>query len=92
MYSLESPHRGDSNTHTQYTIIVEIEKKIPKLSHLLPDLVSWLTLSGSNYQYLQQIPIVLKMFEPLKFDCMSPFCLIVIYLFRNVQNARHVVT
>ena len=27
MFSLESPHRGDSNEHTQYTIL-NIKKKI----------------------------------------------------------------
>ena len=35
MFSLESPHRGDSNEHTQYTIFI-INKKIildfPKFS------------------------------------------------------------
>ena len=38
--------------------------------HLLPGLASWLTLSGSNYPCLEQISMVPKMFEPLKFDCM----------------------
>ena len=37
--------------------------------HFLPDLVPWLTPSASNYPYLEQIPMFLKMFEPLKFDC-----------------------
>ena len=33
VYSLELPHRGNSNEYTQHTIIVkEIKKKIPKLS------------------------------------------------------------
>ena len=33
MYSLESPHQGNSNEYTQHTIIVkEMKKKIPKLS------------------------------------------------------------
>ena len=30
MFSLESPHRGDSNEYTQYTI--SVEKNHPKLS------------------------------------------------------------
>ena len=35
MYSLESPHRGDSNEYTQHTIIVEnIEKKSLIYHHL----------------------------------------------------------
>ena len=36
--------------------------------HLLPDLVPWLNLKGSNYPSLEQISMVPKMFEPLKFD------------------------
>ena len=31
----------------------------------------WLTLSGSNYTYLEQTTMVPKMFEPLKFDCIG---------------------
>ena len=48
-------------------------RKLKKISLnyrvLLPALVSRLTLSGSNYPYLEQISTVPKMFEPLKFDC-----------------------
>ena len=33
-------------------------------------MVSWLMHSGSNYLYLDQISMVLMMFEPLKFDWM----------------------
>ena len=36
-------------------------------SCLSPDLTLGLTLSGSNYPYLDQILMVLKMSEPLKF-------------------------
>ena len=36
-----------------------------------PDLAPWLTLSGSKYPYLEQISMVLKMFEPLKFHCIK---------------------
>ena len=39
VYSLESPHRGDSNEYTQHTIIVtKIEKQSLNSRHLLPDL------------------------------------------------------
>ena len=41
--------------------------------HLPSDLPLRLTLSGSNYPCLEQISIVPKMFEPLKFDCISNF-------------------
>ena len=70
VYSLESPHRGDSNEYTQHTTIVkEIKKKSLNYRYLLPDLAPWLTHSGSNYPCLEQFSMVPKMFEPLKFDC-----------------------
>ena len=59
VYSLELPH-----WYTQHTVIVEIIEKNPEIIAL----ASWLTLSGSNYPYLEQIFIVPKMFKPLKFD------------------------
>ena len=61
---------GDSNEYTQHTIIVkEIKKKSLNYRYLLSGLAPWLTLSGSNYPCLEQFSMVLKMFEPLKFDC-----------------------
>ena len=70
VYSLELPHWGNSNEYIQHTIVL---KKIKKISlnyrYLLPELVPWLTLSGSNYPCLEQISMVPKMFEPLRFDC-----------------------
>ena len=47
----------------------KIENTSLNYCHLLPDLAPWLTLSGSNYPYLEQITMVPTMFEPLKFDC-----------------------
>ena len=39
MYSLESPHQGNSNEYTQHTIIVkEMKKKSLNYRYLLPDL------------------------------------------------------
>ena len=69
LYSLESPHRGDSNEYTQHTIIVKEIKKSLNYCYLLPDLALYLTLSGSNYPRLEQFSMVPTMFEPLKFDC-----------------------
>ena len=34
MFSLESPHRGDSNEYTQYTIFNMNKKKTPKLAEI----------------------------------------------------------
>ena len=45
------------------------ENTFQSYSHLHPDLAPWLTFSGSNYLCLEQISVVPKMFEPLKFDC-----------------------
>ena len=70
VYSLESPHRGDSNEYTQHTIILlKIENISKSYRHLLPDLAPWLNLIGSNYPSLEQISMVPQTFEPLKFDC-----------------------
>ena len=70
VYSLESPHRGDSNVYTQHTIILlKIENTSLNCRYLFPELVLWLTLSGSNYPCLERSSMVPKMFEPLKFDC-----------------------
>ena len=53
-------------------LFVENREKIPKLSLFAsPDLAPCLTLSGSNYPCLEQFSMVPKMFEPLKFDCIS---------------------
>ena len=72
MYSLELSNWGDSNEYNQHTIIVQkIEKNIPNLLPFAPWYGVWLTLSGLNYPNLEQISMVPKMFEPLKFDCIQ---------------------
>ena len=79
MYSLESPHRGDSNEYTQHTIILlKIENIFINYRHLLPDQAPWLNLTGSNYPYLEQNSMVPKMFEPLKFDCNQELLLLTV--------------
>ena len=61
---------GDSNEYTQHSIILlKIENIFINYRHLLPDLAPLLNLIGSNYPSLEQISMVPKMFEPLKFDC-----------------------
>ena len=59
-----------------------MEKISLNFHHLLPDLAPWVTLSGSNYPYLEQISMVQKMFEPLKFDC-TMFLHNFLYLMQN---------
>ena len=73
LYSLESIHRVNSNEYAQHTIILlKIENISINYHHLLPDPTPWLNLTGSNYPSLEQISMVPKMFEPLKFDCTMP--------------------
>ena len=67
MYSLKSPHRGESNEYTKHTIIYRNAKRFLNYHYFLPDLASRLTLSGSSYPYLEQISMIPKMFEPLRF-------------------------
>ena len=63
-----------------------------KYRYLLPDLAPWLTLSGSNYPCLEQLSMVPKMFQPLKFDCSSlksmafPKHLIYLYMYRKHRD------
>ena len=71
VYSLEPLHQGDSNEYTEHTIIVlKIEKISLNYRYLFPELVPWVTLSGSNYPCLERISMVPKMFEPLRFVCL----------------------
>ena len=101
MYSLESPHRGDSNEYTTYHYFVEDRKHFHKYRHLFPDLAPWLNLIVSNYPSLEQISMVPKMFEPLKFDftlnfrtsmirgLVNPiFMVVMVGLSRNMQKLR----
>ena len=62
VYSLESPHRGDSNEYTQDTIIVlEIKKTSLNNHHLLPDMAmigpQWLEppMSRINFHGLKDV-------------------------------------
>ena len=70
VYSLESPHRGDSKEYTQHTTIVQkVEKTSLNYRHLLPDLAPLFTLNDSNDPCLEQNSMVPTMFEQLKFEC-----------------------
>ena len=69
VYSLESPHRGDSNEHTQHKkVFIEDRKDIPKLFPFAswPDAMinpQWLELPIYRTNYHSP-----KMFEQLEFD------------------------
>ena len=70
MYSLESPHQGDSKSTLNIQLLCWNLKKNNNLNYhyLFPDLEPWLNLSGSNYPCLKQFSMVPKIFEPLKVD------------------------
>ena len=70
VYSLESPQSGDSNDNTKYTFTLQ---KIKEILIMPPDLALLSTLTGSNFPCLEQIFVVPKVFEPLKFDCIFLF-------------------
>ena len=60
--------------HSSYHYFIECSKTLLNCHHLHLDLALWLTLNVSNYPFLEQIDIVPKMIEPLKFDCISVKC------------------
>ena len=71
MFSLESPHRGDSNEYTQHAII-NINKKItlsyPKYNNVCSYGIFSLGLKNEIEIAVVNEPSV---FEPLKFYCIS---------------------
>ena len=66
VYSLESPQWCDSNENPTYVHVLENQRDP---YYAPPDIALWLTLINSNYPSLELIFMVLKVFEPLKFDC-----------------------
>ena len=64
-------------------VLYKIEKASPNYQHLLSDLTPWLTLSSSNYPCLEQILMVPKMFEPLRFYCI----IIIVFTHLYVGNS-----
>ena len=76
MYSLELPHPANANEYIQHPIILSDQRDIPKLSPFaswsgIMINPQWLEL---QYQSLEQIPMVPKMFEALKFSTAGPIC------------------
>ena len=68
MFSLESPHRGDSNEYTQYTIYNMNKKNTlnyPKSAAM--DLFS----KGFKNEFETAVVNEPSVFEPLKFYCIS---------------------
>ena len=65
MYSLESPRRGDSNEYTQYAFMLMKIEKLFLLCHL-----TWHYNQPSLARTIR-LELVPKVFEPLKFDCIT---------------------
>ena len=67
MFSLESPHRGDSNVYTQYTFFnMNKKKKHPKITQIC----SYGSFSkGLKNEFETAVVNEPSVFEPLKFYC-----------------------
>ena len=93
MFSLESPHRGDTNEYTQYTIFIINEENQPKLSPIC----SYGTFSkGLENEFERAVVNELSVFEPLKVDCIlstgyTPFQILCnsTQIQSNLSPARH---
>ena len=70
MFSLESPHRGDSNENTQYTIFY-ILKKI-SLNYPKSATVGFFP-KGLKDEFETAVVNEPSVFEPLKFHCTAHF-------------------
>ena len=68
MFSLESPHRGDSNENTQYTIFNMNKKKI--LNYLKSAAMGFFS-KGLKNEFETAVVNEPSVFEPLMFYCIS---------------------
>ena len=69
-FSLESPHRGDSNEYTQYTIFYIKKENHPKFSQIRSHLIFSNVLKIELERARVNEP---SGFEPLKFCCIYQF-------------------
>ena len=68
MFTLESPHRGDSNEYTQYTIFQYEKEKHPKISKICS--YGFFSYGLKNeYEFERAVVNEPSVFEPLKFYC-----------------------
>ena len=72
MVSLESPHRGESNEYTQYTIFDKLKKENhPKLFLIC---IFGIFSKGLKNEFETAMVDEPSVFEPLKFYCISFSC------------------
>ena len=67
MFSLESPHRGDSNEDTKYTTSHHEKANNPKLSQICN---YGICSKGPKNEFEPAVVNEPSVFEPLKFYCM----------------------
>ena len=86
VFSLESPHWGDSNENTQYTIF-NIKKKITKI---IPNLQLWDFFKGLKNKFQIAMVNMPSVFKPLKFYCrFHKFDYVHLPLIRSVSCTRN---
>ena len=68
VFSLESPHRGNSNEYTQYTIYNMEKVKHPKLSQICS---CGILCQVTQEEFETAVVNEPSVFEPLKFYCIS---------------------
>ena len=66
--SLESPHRGDSNVYTQFTVL-NLKKKKKKSPGFILNLQPWDFSKGIKNEFETAVVNEPSVFEPLKFYC-----------------------
>ena len=66
VFTVESPHRGDSNEYTQYTIFQYENEKRPKLSQIYS---YGIFSKGLKNEFERAVVNEPSVFEPLKFYC-----------------------
>ena len=66
MFSLESPHQGDSNEYKQYTIFNIQKENHPKLSQIC---IYGIFSKGLKNEFETAVVNEPSVFEPLKFYC-----------------------
>ena len=86
MFSLESPHRGDSNEYTQYTIF-NIKRK-NTLNYLKSAVIGF--SQGLKNEFEKTVVNEPSVFEPLKFYCISYFIYISTPVTSNHSISRNI--
>ena len=86
MFSLESPHRGDSNEYTQYTISQYKNENHPKLCQISN---YGICSKGLKNEFETAVVNEPSVFEPLKFYCSFVTVIyLFVYLLTNFLNCQ----